>query len=315
MTLTAYSWEHRLLNWALEALSTATPHHSQTIEEAEVEKAFAHCKDVTRVHSRTFFTASGLLPDKKRRAARALYAFCRVTDDIVDNETHGADREMALQSWTRDILSHHSPDGDPVVLAWSKTTSDFKIPCAYATQLIDGVARDLTQTRYQTFEELAEYAYGVASTVGLMAMHIIGFEDADAIPYAVRLGVALQLTNILRDVGEDARRGRIYLPQDELALFGITEEDIFEGRVTPKWREFMRFQIDRNRRFYSESLPGVRYLNSEGRFAIMAAGELYQSILESIEQNDYDVFRHRAHLSKRKQVSRLPGIWWRSRTS
>ena len=164
-----------------------------------------------------------------------------------------------------------------MVLAWSHARSVYRIPQRYAEQLIDGVARDLRQTRYQTFDELAEYSYGVASTVGLMSMHIVGFRGPEAIPYAVKLGVALQLTNILRDVGEDYRSGRVYLPQAELATFGITEDQIAAGRVDDRWREFMRFQISRNRVLYKEAWPGIAMLDRDGRFAIAPRQALHHA--------------------------------------
>ena len=126
-----------------------------------------------------------------------------------------------------------------------------------------------------------------------MSMHIIGFAGNQAIPYAIKLGVALQMTNILRDVGEDWRAGRVYLPQDELAQYGLGEADLAAGEVTDRWRGFMRFQIERNRRLYAESLPGVGLLHQDGRFAISAAAELYQGIPDAIEHADYDVFSHR----------------------
>jgi len=192
----------------------------------------------------------------------------------------------------------------------------YHIPPRYAHQLIDGVAKDILKTRYANFDELAEYSYGVASTVGLMAMHITGFDTAAAaIPYAVKLGVALQMTNILRDVGEDWRAGRVYLPQDELAAYGLTEDD-FGGSLASdgRWRALMRFQIARNRRLYAESLPGVDLLHHAGRFAIAAAAELYRGILEDIEAHDYQVFCRRSHVSRWGKLRRLPGIWWRART-
>jgi phytoene synthase len=239
-----------------------------------------------------------------------------VTDDLVD-AADGDDRLTRLEAWRRLVLQPHPPADAPVALAWADTRARFNVPQGYVEQLIDGVARDLTQTRYQTFDDLAGYSYGVASTVGLMAMHIIGFAGAAAIPYAVKLGVALQLTNILRDVGEDWRAGRLYLPLDELAAFGLSEDSIAAlargGERDPRWNDFMQFQIERNRRLYSESWPGVAMLNGEGRFAIAAAAELYRAILLDIEQHENDVFSRRAHVGTTGKLRRLPGIWWRSR--
>ena len=170
----------------------------------------------------------------------------------------------------------------------------------------------MRQDRYETFEDLATYSYGVASTVGLMSMHIIGFSGADALPFAIKLGLALQMTNILRDVGEDWRRGRLYLPLEELAHFGLTEADIAAGVVDDRWRAFMRFQLDRTRQLYEEAWPGIGKLHKDGRFAIAAAAGLYRAILPKIEANDYDVFNNRAFVSTWGKLRLLPGLWWRS---
>ncbi len=307
------TWEYRLLTWAQEALKSGAPgliHADTDILDA----AYQHCEAITRQHSKTFFMASSLLPLEKRRAARALYAFCRITDDIVD-EYDDEQATILLEDWRQRVTAPYPPANDPVALAWADASARFSIPRGYAEQLIDGVARDLTQKRYATFADLAEYSYGVASTVGLMAMHIIGFSGEDALPYAVRLGVALQVTNILRDVAEDWRAARLYLPQDELAAFGIDEDMFDAGVVTPEWREFMHYQIERNRRLYEESREGIAMLDRDGRLAITAASDLYAAILDNIEDNDCDVFSRRAHIRTWGKVARLPGIWRRSRRS
>ena len=224
-----------------------------------------------------------------------------------------AQAEEVFVNWRTRLSTPHPVAHDPVPLAWADTQTRFRIPRGYADQLIDGVCRDLSQSRYQTFAELTEYCYGVASTVGLMAMHIIGFQGHNALPYAVKLGIALQLTNILRDVGEDWRAGRLYLPLDELAEFGLAESDVAAGHVDDRWRAFMRFQIERVERLYIESEPGIALLHTDGRFAIGAAAELYRAILRDIEAHDYDVFHRRAHVGWLGTFSRLPRIWWLSR--
>jgi phytoene synthase len=306
-------WEHQLLDWANEGLGSHPAPAQAPLDGAALERAYHACADVTRRHSRTFTLASGLLPRVKCRAVRALYAFCRTTDDIVDQKGSGsADPLAQLQEWRERALSDHAEARDPVALAWIDTRSTFEIPQRYAEQLIAGVARDLTQARYVTFEDLTIYCYGVASTVGLMAMHIVGFDSPEALAYAVRLGIALQLTNILRDVGEDWRSGRLYLPLSELAEFGLTEADVAVGCVDERWRRFMRFQIDRVRHLYADALPGIGMLHRDGRLAIGAAAELYRGILEEIEAHDMDVFHQRASLSTRAKLGRLPGIWWRA---
>jgi phytoene synthase len=316
-TTLATSWEDRLSTLAHEALQQEEPRVSVDVDGETLERAYAHCVAVTREHSKTFYTASTLLPPAKRQAVRALYAFCRISDDLVDRAQ--GDRLAALEAWRKRALSGDPAASNPsaphalVALAWTDTRARFGIPARYAHQLIDGVAQDVHATRYATFDDLAAYAYGVASTVGLMSMHITGFDGPEAIPYAVKLGVALQLTNILRDVGEDWEAGRLYLPRDELAAHGLSEAEMTAGRVDDRWRAFMRFQIARNRRLYAESLPGVAMLHADGRFAIAAAAELYCGILQDIEAHDYNVFSRRAHVTKWGKLRRLPGIWWRAR--
>lgn len=308
-------WERRLIALAHEALEGQIAAALQVINDDRVIKAaHAECRRLTREHSRTFFMASSLLPREKRRGARALYAFCRVCDDIVDEQIPGSDPVAALSRWRDQSHQNSMHSDDPVAIAWSDTRNRFHIPWRCAEQLIEGVSQDLNHVRYSTFDALAHYCYGVASTVGLMAMHIIGFESNEAIPYAVRLGVALQLTNILRDIAEDWRAGRVYLPQDELAAFGLTESDIAAGRVTDRWRAFMRFQIQRTRDLYDEAMPGIALLDKDGRLAITAAAELYRGILDDIEINDYNVFGYRAHLTIWDKLSRLPAIWLLSRS-
>lgn len=316
MAITTHSWEHSLLSLAHEAWhSTNHPPVVVVQTEAELTKAYNHCETLTAVHSRSFHMASRLLPPEKRRAVRALYAFCRVTDDIVD-ESNRDDRNMttaALNAWRQRALSSHPPVGsDPVVVAWTDTRARYQVPVTYAEQLINGVAQDLHYTRYPTFSALSAYCYGVASTVGLMSMCIIGFDGHHAIPYAVKLGVALQMTNILRDVREDWENGRLYLPQEELEAFGLDESDVAAGQVNERWRAFMRFQIDRNRQLYAEAWPGIALLDGDGRFSIAAAADLYRGILDDIENHDYNVFARRSFVSKWGKIRRLPGIWWRS---
>ena len=309
MNSTTTSWEHQLIARATQGMDAPRHRYRHPSDAVALAQAYAHCDAITQAHSRTFHLASGLLPGAKRRAVRALYAFCRVSDDLVD--APAANPDAALADWRRRVQSAHPERDGPVLLAWADTQARYGIPALYIEQLLDGVARDLHQTRYATFADLAAYSYGVASTVGLMAMHIVGFDGPEAIPYAVKLGVALQLTNILRDVGEDWARGRLYLPRDELAAHGLTEADIAAGQPDARWHALMRFQIARARRLYAEALPGVRLLHRDGRFAI-AAAELYAAILDDIEAHGMDVFNRRAHISTWSKLRRLPGIWWRA---
>ncbi len=330
MTVFTHKWEDSLFSLAYEGIQSAydgihsvassiTTNHAFTQVDKDYQKtlqqAYAHCEELTAVHSRSFYMASSMLPQDKRRAVRALYAFCRITDDIVDQPQGDITEE--LSAWRSAALSPHPSSDNLVAVAWADTCLRYNIPIKYAEQLMNGVARDTFQSRYDTFDELASYSYGVASTVGLMSMHIIGFTGPESIPYANKLGVALQVTNILRDVGDDWRNGRLYLPQEELHAFGLSEADIDAavktGHITNRWREFMRFQIIRNRQLYQEAWPGIGALHKDGRLAIGAASGLYRGILDDIEANDYDVFSRRAHISTWGKLRRMPGIWWRTR--
>jgi len=308
------NWENRLLDLAGHIPHPHTrPFFSYWAGDASMMTAYKQAERITAEHSKSFHFASGLLPEEKRSAVRSLYAFCRTVDDIVD-ESSDDERQSRLDYW-RGMIEHGSfSHNDLVAAAWADTLARYHIPRHYALQLIDGVNRDLTQSRYQTFEELATYCYGVASTVGLMSMYIVGFKNNDAVPYAIKLGVALQMTNILRDVGEDYRNGRLYLPREELVFHGICEQDIAEGCITDNWRQFMKFQIERTRQLYAESWAGVKMLEREGQLAIGAASVFYQGILDEIEKNDYDVFTHRASLSALGKIGKIPALWLKVKT-
>ena len=317
-TLVNDMWERPLLSMAREGwLSDRQIEIEQDEDDALLTNAYNHCEQMTAFHSRSFYTASGFMDPEARKATRALYAFCRTVDDIVDES--GPDASALLDAWRERTLGSRPPRHDLVAVAWSDARAKYGIPLRYAEQLIDGVARDLNQTRYQSFEDLTTYCYGVASTVGLMSMHITGYQTDKAVRYAVKLGVALQLTNILRDVAEDYQRGRVYLPQEELASFGLSEEDIANivenGSYDDRWREFMKFQIARARHIYEEAWPGIKMLNKDGRLPIAAAATFYRGILDDIEKHDYDVFSRRAHVSKWRKIRALPKLWWQSRRS
>jgi 15-cis-phytoene synthase len=304
-------WEQPLLDLAGDLPHPSTrPIFSYWAGDARLRNAYTICDRITSEHSKSFYMASGLLPEEKRSAVRALYAFCRTVDDIVDGP-NTADKDSSLALWKWTVQSSSVGDNDPVAAAWIDTLNRYNIPRVYALQLIEGVARDLNQMRYQSFEDLTKYCYGVASTVGLMSMYIVGFKSTSALPYAIKLGVALQMTNILRDVGEDARNGRVYLPQQELIEHGLCERDILRGVVTDDWREFMRYQITRTRTLYAEAWQGIKFLEREGQMAIAAASEFYSGILDDIEAHDYDVFTRRAGLSPLGKASRIPALWWK----
>jgi phytoene synthase len=275
------------------------------------------CEAIIAEHGKTFNLATSLLPPARRRAMRALYAFCRIADNIVDDSDEAVEvREARLEAWRYKSITASPPHDDLVAVAWADSRLRYKIPYTYCEQLIDGVARDLHQQRYESFDELATYAYGVASTVGLMMLRILGiapgYSEEEALPYAIKMGLALQLTNILRDVGEDKRAGRVYLPAGELRAWGLCEDDLVAESADPRkkgWRDFMRFQVARNQALYREAWPVVRMFDKDGRFCVAAMCSLYRAILDAIERNDYEVINSRAHVSAWGKLRKLPGIW------
>jgi len=307
-------WEHQLITLAGSFHQPEVGHQTNLgVLCDDMASAFSLCADVAREHSKSFYMATGLLPREKREAVRVLYAFCRTVDDIVDEST-GEDREHQLAYWRQVVSAERAPlPGDPIAKAWLHVLHAYHIPSRYALQLIDGVARDLNQNCYETFEDLSTYCYGVASTVGLMSMYIIGFTSPEALRYAINLGVALQLTNILRDVGEDARNGRIYLPAKELREFGISEAELASGDINTRWVEFMKYQIFRVRDIYTESEKGIPFLHRDGQIAVAAASSFYKGILDVIEGNGFDVFTRRASLGAIGKLSKIPNLVWNMR--
>jgi 15-cis-phytoene synthase len=273
------------------------------------EDAFKLAEQSIRLNSRTFFFATALLPAAKRRAIRALYAFCRATDDLVDE---GQASYEQMEEWRASLSLPPEKQHDPILSIWAATRRRYAIDARYEHELISGVQMDITPRRYLTWQDLKSYCYHVAATVGLLSIPIIGLRKGvsfdQAAPYAITLGVALQLTNILRDVGEDARRGQVYLPEEDLAQFLLTRADILNGVDDERFSALMSFEIDRARHLYAEALPGISLLSPSGQLAVGAAALLYRAILDEIEAIRYAVHHTRAHTSGMKKLAMLPEI-------
>lgn len=280
-----------------------------------------HCARITRQHARTFTLASRFLPEEKRRAAFAVYAFCRTADDIVDATCREArERRLALDAYRRalDAALAGNPAG-PVFRELSRAVERFAIPAGVLHELLNGVARDLDgAARPDSWGDLARYCEGVASTVGEMCTHVFGVvgghdEIERAVRYGRTLGMAMQLTNILRDVGEDARRGRCYFPADELAAFGLTRDDVLtrEAALTrdERWRPLMAFQIGRARALYEAAAPGLTMLAVDARRCAVACAHGYAAILGAIEAQDYDTLTRRATVPMSRRASLLLAVW------
>ncbi|RRR75150.1 MAG: phytoene/squalene synthase family protein [Candidatus Viridilinea halotolerans] len=272
--------------------------------------AYAECERIIRHHSKSFFFSSQFLDPETRRAVRALYAFCRTTDDTVDMATD--DPAHALAVWVQRARAPYPDPNDPILVAWHDTRTRYQLDPSFIDELLAGVAMDLSINRYASFADLWLYCYRVASVVGLLVMGITGHHPG-AEPYAIKLGVALQMTNIVRDVGEDARRGRVYLPQEDLERFGLSADDILAGVYDERFKALMQFQVARAHRLYDESWPGIALLPAESRFAIGAASWVYRGILDKLAANGYNAHTQRAYLTMREKLARMPRIWLATR--
>ncbi|KQJ85699.1 phytoene synthase 2, chloroplastic [Brachypodium distachyon] len=284
--------------------------------------AYERCGEVCAEYAKTFYLGTQLMTPERRKAVWAIYVWCRRTDELVDGPNSSYITPKALDRWEKRLEDLF--EGRPYDMydaALSDTASKFPIDIQPFRDMIEGMRLDLWKSRYKSFDELYLYCYYVAGTVGLMTVPVMGIApDSKASAEtvynaALALGIANQLTNILRDVGEDARRGRIYLPLDELAQAGLTEEDIFRGKVTDKWRRFMKGQIQRARLFFDEAEEGVMHLDSASRWPVLASLWLYRQILDAIEANDYNNFTKRAYVGKAKKLLSLPVAYARAAVS
>ncbi len=269
-------------------------------DNQELKSGFIKAKKITADFAKTFYFASLFLPKEKKDAAYAVYAICRLSDEAVDTHTN----KDALEKMQENInqayenLLSQKPSG-PLLLAFAKTVHKFAIPKEYFDKLIEGMRMDLEKTRYADFNELYEYCYKAAGIVGLIMLKIFGYSDPQAQNYAIKLGIAMQLTNIIRDIKEDWQKGRIYIPQTEMQKFAITEDTFKKATTTPGLVELLKFQIKRSRQYYSECAPGIKMIEDKKcRWVVFAMKEIYAVILTKIEKNGYNVFSKRAQVSK-----------------
>jgi phytoene synthase len=261
-----------------------------------VDESYQYCVKVARSRAKNFYYSFVLLSSQQRKAMCAIYAFMRYCDDLSDEP--GATR-APMERWRAELeeaLEGRFSD-HPVWPAFHHTVRRFGIPHEYFRQMIDGVTSDLEPRHYETFDELYQYCYRVASVVGLTIVHIFGFDTRSALPLAEKCGVAFQLTNILRDVREDAERGRIYFPAEDLRRFGVSEEDLRSGNRTAEFVKLMRFEAGRARAYYNESAPLLDLIHPRSRSSLWALISIYSRLLERIEAANYDVFTRRVRLT------------------
>jgi len=273
-------------------------------------ESYAHCRRVARTRARNFYYSFLLLSRAQRDAMCAIYAFMRYCDDLSDEP--GASR-AAIDGWRRalDEALAGRTQSHPVLPAFHDTVTRYRIPAQYFHEMIDGVASDLEPRSLQTFAELYRYCYQVASTVGLTIIHIFGFESPEALPLAEQCGIAFQITNILRDIREDADRNRMYLPAEDLARFQVRVEDIRAGLRTPEFIDMMDFETARAREYYHKSQPLIGLVERRSRASLGALIGIYSRLLDRIERSNYDVFRRRISLPAAVKVWVLAKSLWR----
>jgi len=280
---------------------------------------------VTYTHAKTFYFASHFIPNEKRAACYAVYAFCRYVDDIVDVAMERGDvtREDAIrlvEQWRSEVgklyeTNAAAPSNEEtmvsraVLRAWEDTLERYHIPRNLPEELIEGALMDTTISRFDTFDELRDYCYKVASTVGLMTSEIFHYSSPEAVPHAIDLGIAMQLTNIIRDVKEDAERGRIYLPREELERFKVSEEEVLHHEWSDRFRALIAFQVERADRYYDSADKGIPYLDADSRLTVQLMSTNYRKILRVVEGMGLNVFERRASTSLWQKLSAIPAAW------
>ncbi len=288
---------------------------------SQLDQAYEICRKETQQWAKTFYLGTLLLPQEKRKAIWAIYVWCRRTDEIMDSveaSTKSQD-ELSdnLDEWeenTKNVFKGNiKSELDSVLL---DTIEKYPQSIQPYLDMIDGQRMDLNKFRYKDFDELKLYCYRVAGTVGLMTQNVMGIDSAytsapwsampDPSEAAIALGIANQLTNILRDVGEDRHRGRIYLPQADIEKFNYSEEELLKGKINNQWKALMNFQLTRAREWFQKSEDGIKWLSSDARWPVWTSLRLYRGILDSIERLDYDVFNNRAFVKNSVKAIEIP---------
>lgn len=268
-------------------------------------------KDIAKTSKSSFYYAFNLLPEEKREAMNTVYAFCRKTDDIIDegNETDEIKYEK-LRKWRVELERAFNGNSDYTLLnKLGRTIHKFNIPYEPFFELLKGMEMDLQNKRYLTFDDLSLYCYRVASTVGLMCIEIFGYKHKSAKEFAINLGIALQLTNILRDIKKDSLKGRIYLPQEDLEKFSYSEEDIFKQKYDERFVNLMKYEVDRAERFFENATVNLDLDDKKAMFAARAMQHIYKRLLEKIIDAEYNIYQKNIKVSSFEKVGISLGVW------
>jgi phytoene synthase len=265
------------------------------------------CKAITRRYGTSYYFATQFFPREVREGIYAAYAFARIPDEIVDGrqKSSRAENLRQLENWRERWRAATAAGGsdDAVMNSIVHHFAKFGIPAEDCEAFLNSMFMDEERSRYETYSELEQYMYGSAGVIGLMVTRIVGYSDEKAFEHAVKLGYAFQLTNFLRDIREDFEDlGRVYMPQDEMRRFGVSDDDISSGNYDERFVEFMKFQIERNRQVYREALPGIRMLARRGRLAVTISYVLYSAILKEIERASYNIYKGRVRTNGRQKL-------------
>jgi len=280
--------------------------------------SYDYCSKLTKLHAKTFYFSSHFLPQDKKNACFAVYAFCRYIDDLIDNSliktlssADGFSKIIeGVNEWRRQLKSLYNGEfiDHPIMIALKDTISKFEIPENLPNELIDGVFMDISKNRYSDFEDLKIYCYKVASVVGLMTTHIFGFKDKETNKHAIDLGIAMQMTNILRDIREDAGKNRIYIPEEEMRYFDYSEDDLFNFKINDNFHELMKYQIQRADSYYDKAEKGILMINKDCRITVGLMSRNYKNILTQIKKNNLNVYEKRAYVPYYRKLFNIPKV-------
>jgi phytoene synthase len=282
----------------------------ESVPGISLAAAYRYCEDVTRRSGTSFSAAFWMLPKPKRRALHAIYAFCRLADDIADDPDLGDDRTLLLKRWREELDgAYRGKATHPVSIALGDAVHHFRLPESLFSDLLAGIEFDLAGEPIETFDDLRQYCYRVASTVGLLVVRVIGFQNPQTLEYAETLGIAVQLTNILRDIGGDATSGRVYLPREELERFGVSVADLEKGTRTDGLQEMLDHYAQRAHRYYEEA---DLLLPSEDRRVLrpaQAMGKIYRTLLDELDQQNFPCFEEPLRLPKYRRLAIAGAVW------
>src|ERR1039458_4717370 len=281
-----------------------------------LEESYALCGRIARKTGKNFYYSFLVMPREKRAAQCAIYAFMRRSDDIADGAANPAVALEGLHQWRSQVAAALNGDaaGDPILPALADTVRRYRIPQHYFHELLDGTEMDQTTMRYATFDDLYKYCYRVASAVGLVVLPVFGFKDETALVPAEACGIAFQLTNILRDVKEDAQMGRVYLPLEDLRRFGVSEDDILNARATPQFLEMMKFEAARAHEYYEKAQPLLSLIDADSRGTLAVMVAIYGGILRKIEESNFAVFERRIRLGTTEKLWIVGKNWMAPRS-